>query len=531
MRLLTLLLLGLWNVSSLLLGQPWWRGLGQDIHLLRDFGEAEVDVNKAFALSKWILPPTLVAEQLTAENLEVGVNPLLVFVNRDSGGRRGKALLESLRSLSLNPLQICDLKDTPPGSRLSLFRDIPSRLNILCCGGDGTINWVMDELSRLNMSDVGSFGLIPLGTGNDLYQQTFQRTLQEQQRQILAAASASGTARSTLSPTIYSYAVSPEQLVQNPRGVLANHASNLARHPDRSNQVRLNRWQATITPTKAGEFSRLELERVKAKAARRKEAGGLLSLLAPLLARLSIKRLLKTATLGLGSGTNRSRAFSNYVGFGVDGAVSLSFSHLRSAAPWLFFSSVFNKLWYGLCGLYQVILGRHRRALDRAISITCDGRIVPIPKGIRGLVALNINSYAGGTRLWSADEPFQRGFGARLGAWGCSSMSDGLLEVMGVYGVRHLGLIKSGLAAAVPVCQGRHVTFNCTIQTPMQIDGEPFMQKPCVVDLCLGETVRVTVPIVTTELPAGDFDGSELDGAGVFEDDDDDDDNVVEMRG
>jgi hypothetical protein len=288
-----------------------------------------------------------------------------------------------------------------------------------------------------------------LGTGNDLYQQTFQRTLQEQQRQILAAASASGTARSTLSPTIYSYAVSPEQLVQNPRGVLANHASNLARHPDRSNQVRLNRWQATITPTKAGEFSRLELERVKAKAARRKEAGGLLSLLAPLLARLSIKRLLKTATLGLGSGTNRSRAFSNYVGFGVDGAVSLSFSHLRSAAPWLFFSSVFNKLWYGLCGLYQVILGRHRRALDRAISITCDGRIVPIPKGIRGLVALNINSYAGGTRLWSADEPFQRGFGARLGAWGCSSMSDGLLEVMGVYGVRHLGLIKSGLADMV----------------------------------------------------------------------------------
>jgi diacylglycerol kinase (ATP) len=185
------------------------------------------------------------------------------------------------------------------------------------------------------------------------------------------------------------------------------------------------------------------------------------------------------------------------MGFGVDGAVSLSFSHLRSVAPWLFFSSVLNKLWYGLCGLYQIILGRHRRDLSRAIHITCDGRDVSVPVGIRGLVALNINSYAGGTSLWHADQVFQRGFGARLGSWGGSSMSDGVLEVMGVYGIRHLGLIKSGMASAVPICQGRHVVFNCTIQTPMQIDGEPFMQKPCVVDLALDSRINVTVPVIS----------------------------------
>jgi len=204
------------------------------------------------------------------------------------------------------------------------------------------------------------------------------------------------------------------------------------------------------------------------------------------------------------------------VGFGVDGAVSLSFSHLRSAAPWLFFSSVLNKLWYGACGLYQICLGRHRRDLSKAIGVTCDGRPVPLPPGLRGLVALNINSYAGGTKLWNANEPTQRGFGARLGSWAPSSMSDGVLEVMGVYGIRHLGLIKSGLASAVPVCQGRRVEFNCGIQTPMQIDGEPFMQKPCVVVLELEETVRVTVPVMTVAVAgegAGDGAGAS-DGAG-----------------
>jgi len=68
---------------------------------------------------------------------------------------------------------------------------------------------------------------------------------------------------------------------------------------------------------------------------------------------------------------------------------------------------------------------------------------------------------------------------------------------MGVYGIRHLGLIKSGLASAVPICQGSSIQFNCTLQTPMQIDGEPFMQKPCVVDLTFRETVNVTVPVIT----------------------------------
>ena len=483
---------------------PWWRGRG-DVGslLLAEEGETAVavDVKKAFAFSKWMMPASVDAEGICG--IDADITPLLCFVNRDSGGRRGKALLESLRSLPLNPLQVCDLKDSSPGSRLESFRCVSSRVNVLCCGGDGTINWVMDELSRLNMT-VGSFGIIPLGTGNDLYLQTFQRTLQEQQRQISAeaasAASAGSAPRTSLSPASFSYAVSPEQLVQAPLSVLAHHAWNLQCSPDKSNQIELNRWRAVIQTTGAEEFAAQQMEQQKQRTRLRLQQGGLLSLLAPLLARLSVKRMLKIATLPLGAKRNQTLVFSNYMGFGVDGAVSLSFSHLRSAAPFLFFSSFLNKLWYGLCGLYQVLLGKHRRDLSSAIHITCDGRAVPVPPGIRGLVALNINSYAGGTRLWNADEPTQRGFGARLGSWGSASMSDGVLEVVGVYGIRHLGLIKSGLASAVPVCQGRSLVFNCTIQTPMQVDGEPFVQKPCVVRLGLAETVRVTVPVVTGRL-------------------------------
>jgi len=425
-------------------------------------------------------------------DLDENVTPLLCFVNRDSGGRRGKSLLESLRSLPLHPMQICDLKDVSPIERLSAFRSVSDRLHVMCCGGDGTINWVMDSLSSLNMS-VASFGIVPLGTGNDLYLTTFQRILQEQQREI--AATAGGTGVSQSSPITFSYAVSPEQVVRAPSTVLAHHAFNLAQAArTKSNQIVLDRWLASIRTTDPEQF----LTQERQKDLDRAKSGRPLWWPLALIGRFfNVKRFLKVLSLRLSERKERTKVFSNYIGFGVDGAVSLSFSHLRSVAPWLFFSSVLNKLWYGLCGLYQIILGRHRRDLSRAIHITCDGTDVSVPVGIRGLVALNINSYAGGTSLWHADEVFQRGFGARLGSWGGSSMSDGVLEVMGVYGIRHLGLIKSGMASAVPICQGRHVVFNCTIQTPMQIDGEPFMQKPCVVDLALDSRINVTVPVIS----------------------------------
>jgi hypothetical protein len=58
-----------------------------------------IDTPRAFAFSKWLLPPTLdlALGGSALADLDEDVTPLLCFVNRDSGGRRGKSLLESLR--------------------------------------------------------------------------------------------------------------------------------------------------------------------------------------------------------------------------------------------------------------------------------------------------------------------------------------------------------------------------------------------------------------------------------------------------
>ena len=49
------------------------------------------------------------------------------------------------------------------------FAALP-QFRVLCCGGDGTIGWVLSVLDRLRdrITTVPPVGIIPLGTGNDL---------------------------------------------------------------------------------------------------------------------------------------------------------------------------------------------------------------------------------------------------------------------------------------------------------------------------------------------------------------------------
>lgn len=56
------------------------------------------------------------------------------------------------------------------------------------------------------------------------------------------------------------------------------------------------------------------------------------------------------------------------------------------------------------------------------------------------------------------------------------SMSDGLVEVVGVYGAWHLGQLQVGLNRAVRLAQGAQIQVTTSEELPVQIDGEPWLQ-------------------------------------------------------
>lgn len=58
-----------------------------------------------------------------------------------------------------------------------------------------------------------------------------------------------------------------------------------------------------------------------------------------------------------------------------------------------------------------------------------------------------------------------------------------MLEVVGVTGIVHMGQIQSGLSRAIRIAQGGRIKIRLNTEMPIQVDGEPWVQSACEVNI------------------------------------------------
>mmetsp|Transcript_19281 Transcript_19281/g.25128 ORF Transcript_19281/g.25128 Transcript_19281/m.25128 type:complete len:722 (-) Transcript_19281:24-2189(-) len=413
----------------------------------------------------------------------LGKTPLLVFVNKKSGGQQGELLLYQLRAL-LHPWQVYDLKKgSGPEVGLKVFSKVPM-FRILVAGGDGTIAWVLETLDRMNLDYRPPVAILPLGTGNDL-------------ARVLGWGSGLHVGQSSARPLI-------SQLSEVGKAQL----------------TLLDRWDVAFSNDK----NSLRGRESSAKGSTVRESR---------VDQVSVfeQHVDTSLQTSVNMDVHSRKVMNNYLGVGVDAQIALNFHLKRERAPHLFTHRLLNKFWYASSGGQEILM---QRFIDFATHVTleCDGRSVPLPVGCEGLIVLNIESYGGGVDLWcgksdvsdgddgedklgmrrsrslSSNRALDKTFSSFEGSqsiekkeksyndlhfeqmkrrlskenvsekFSIPSYQDKMLEVVGVSSSFQLGAAQVGLARPTRLCQGRHIRIRTKKSLPVQMDGEPSIMDP-----------------------------------------------------
>ncbi|GMH31554.1 hypothetical protein Nepgr_033398 [Nepenthes gracilis] len=162
---------------------------------------------------------------------------------------------------------------------------------------------------------------------------------------------------------------------------------------------------------------------------------------------------------------------NNYLGIGCDAKVALDIHNLREENPERFYNQFMNKVLYAREGAKN-IMDRTFADFPWQVRVEVDGSEIEVPEDAEGVLVANIGSYMGGVDLWHNEDENYDNFGPQ-------SMHDKVLEVVSISGTWHLGKLQVGLSRARRLAQGKSIKIQLFAGLPIQIDGEPWFQKPC----------------------------------------------------
>lgn len=468
------------------------------------------------------------------------VAPVLVFINRKSGGNMGVQLMHEFTEL-LNPIQVWDLAEHAPEVALALFATVP-RLQVVVCGGDGTVSWVLSAIDKLNRPV--PVAVVPLGTGNDLAQVLgwgrkapsvetagLLTVLRRVSRSGICVLDRWDATVKPLAPEAFDNATAsnkagtPTTTAAKPSGATATTSPSASSRrvglstplPKRKTAPRRkqssNNNDASVdendeqkddsaahkSDNKDSNNAAGAVVERKRRASDGDEGEGdddVVLELSPgsCWQRLKTWRLVrKVSTIfpivspsPRGTGSS-AVVVNNYLGIGLDAVIAHKFHLLRAHYPHLFTSQLFNKAWYARLGTESYFFPHAPSVLrDSGAEVFIDGVKIDLT-GMEGVCLLNIKSFGGGINFWGHAETDRRHFSE-------PRMDDGLFELIGFRDSLHVGLIQLGLTTPLRLAQGRSAVVRTRGPLPIQVDGEPWgVKTSCEVHVTLrGQSLMMT---------------------------------------
>ncbi|KAL6060097.1 Diacylglycerol kinase [Balamuthia mandrillaris] len=472
--------------------------------------------------------------------------PILVLLNRRSGAQQGGFVHRRFSQL-LNPLQIHDLSEGGPVPGLQMFEPLLANKGgfyVVACGGDGTVGWVCEAIDQQRFQEkyncTPCIVPLPLGTGNDLsrtlgwgpgYQnedlEPFLRSMEQAKPvwmdrwkvRIIPLETPeldTVTAKDKDVQKVLVSSISDEKQRRQKalKEQLKSNQIQLGEEEKALVDVLLNRDISNIGKSNSNDNNADETEHEMEGEAESNASSSASSTSSNESETLLQKDKLKenetdhstkeeteeqlqdeaegkegkeddeeTNALNYQS---REKLFNNYFSVGIDAKVALDFHIAREKNPKNFNSRGYNKWKYFHYGAASVLDGFGGGGLKNKIKcLLIDGEPVELPASVEGLVLLNLSSYASGTNPWGTLTAKERKL------FHPQAIDDQLLEVVGITGTIHLAQIRTGTSSGIKLGQGKSIHMILETHLPVQADGEPWLQVPCVVEISHHNQVRM----------------------------------------
>eukprot|EP00917_Polyrhabdina_sp_WS-2016_P024463 GHVP01052943.1.p1 GENE.GHVP01052943.1~~GHVP01052943.1.p1 ORF type:complete len:566 (+),score=95.49 GHVP01052943.1:1028-2725(+) len=408
--------------------------------------------------------------------------PLLVFINTESGGHFGKELFKKFNE-HLNPLQIVDMKTEGSCKRaLEFFRPLAEGrvMRILVCGGDGSFKWVQNDLYEVYGSQTELMvpaAPMPIGTGNDLsrvlgWGSSFNGDVQEYLQKLRRA-------------TTHALDAWSAKFISFDKKIL--------RHDIFTNYLDLG-----VAAKISWQFHQLRN-------------------LNPQIFQSQFGNKLVYGEVGLRNWLRRNPLEFRKSGFRLscdDAEVTFPDEDIQgiilinvpsfAGGPNLWPNTHLEET--ERRGKVRRSYSQHQTATVKSDSTSCSpskrkfDKSIPRPsrsKKSRGsaedTMSQTIDTMSYDRRQFTSF----RSHKLNRFKWLPQSYSDGIIEVVGVRNIYHLGQAQVGIQDPIKLCQGQRIKIEIPVPVPVQLDGEPIIAEPCFLEVSL---CRRTFALAPNEL-------------------------------